>query len=144
MEEVKQTDTIRIGPLSLRFLVDETMGPGNMVMFEFEVPPQARVPARHFHRDVDEAVYGLAGTMTTTVDGVARQIGPGDSAFVPRGAVHIHENLHDEPAKVLIVMSPGSIGRGYFEEMAKEINGPAKPDMEKIQRIMQRHGLIAA
>jgi quercetin dioxygenase-like cupin family protein len=144
MEDVKNSDTVRIGPLTLKFLVDETTGPGNMVMFEFEVPPKARVPARHFHRDVDEAIYGLAGTMTSTIDGSAREITPGTSAFVPRGAVHIHENLHDNTAKVLIVMSPGTIGRRYFEEMAAEINVPAKPDMAKIQSIMQRHGLIPA
>jgi quercetin dioxygenase-like cupin family protein len=144
MEDAKISDIVRIGPLTLRFLVDETTSPGNMVMFEFEAPPKARVPARHFHRDVDEAVYGLAGAMTSTIDGVPREITPGTSAFVPRGAVHIHENLSDDTAKVLIVMSPGTIGRRYFEEMAAEINVPAKPDMAKIHSIMQRHGLVPA
>lgn len=144
MEDVKSSDIVRIGPLTLRFLVDETKVSSNLVIFEFEVPPQARVPARHFHQDVDEAVYGLAGTMTSTIDGVIKKITPGTSAFVPRGAVHIHENLHDETAKALIVMSPGTIGRSYFEEMAVEINVPSKPDMAKIQSIMQRHGLIPA
>lgn len=144
MKDMSETSTVRIGALTLRFLVDETQGAGQLVMFEFEVPPKVRVPVQHFHRDVDEAVYGLGGIMTTRIDGTAHEIRPGGSAFIPRGAVHIHENLHDTPARVLVVMTPGSIGRGYFEEMAATVNVPGAPDVAKLKGIMERHGLIAA
>ena len=40
---------IQIGSLELRFLVDETQGSVNLVMFEFMVPPNGRVPAPHYH-----------------------------------------------------------------------------------------------
>jgi quercetin dioxygenase-like cupin family protein len=132
---------VTIGALTLRFIADENTGAGGMVMFEFEVPPKARVPALHFHRAVDEVIYGLSGIMTTRIDGAAHEIGPGQSASIPRGAVHIHENLHEETARALIVMTPASIGRAYFEELAQELNGPAKPDMARVKAIMDRHGL---
>jgi quercetin dioxygenase-like cupin family protein len=137
-------DTVLIGALELRFLVDETQGVGDLVMFEFVVPPNARVPAPHYHKSVDEAVYGLDGTLTTVMDGVSHEIRRGDTVFIPRGAVHYHENPHDETATALIVLTPGTIGRRFFEEMAEQINVPGKPDMEQVKEVMLRHGLIPA
>jgi hypothetical protein len=37
-------DVIRIGGLELRFLVDETQGSGDLVIFEMTVQPNARSP----------------------------------------------------------------------------------------------------
>ena len=130
--------------LELRFLVDETQGTGELVMFEFAVAPDARVPAPHYHRSVDEAVYGLAGTLTVTVDGAVRELRPGEVAFIPRGAVHHHANRHAEPARALVVLTPGSIGRRYFEELAAVVNLPGRPDPARLQEIMHRHGLVPA
>jgi len=135
---------VRIGALELRFLVDESQGRGDMVMFEFTVPEGARVPAPHHHREVDEAVYGLEGTLTTTVDGVRHQVEKGDSVFIPAGAVHHHANLHPGTSRALIVMTPGTIGRGYFEEMAEAINVDGPPNMGRVKEIMLRYGLIPA
>jgi quercetin dioxygenase-like cupin family protein len=115
---------VRIGALELRFLVDETQGSGSMVMFEFTVPPNARVPAPHHHREVDEVIYALEGTVTTTLDGEKHELRAGESLLVPRGSVHTHENLHADSARSLIVMTPGTIGRRYFEEVAEQVNVP--------------------
>jgi quercetin dioxygenase-like cupin family protein len=134
---------VRMGSLELRFFVDETNS-DHLVMFEFIVPPNARVPARHFHKDVDEAIYALEGVTTTTLGEQKHELSAGQTLLVPRGVVHIHENLSDETARSLIVLSPGTIGRRYFEEMAVEINGPGKADPAKIKEIMLRHGLVPA
>ncbi|HEX2137414.1 MAG TPA: cupin domain-containing protein [Microvirga sp.] len=142
--EARKNDVVRIGSLELRFLVDETEGSGSVVVFEFVVPPNARVPAAHYHREVDEVAYVLEGTVTTTLDGHRQELKGGESLFLPRGSVHIHENLHPETAKALIVMTPGSIGRRYFEEVAQEVNVPGKPDLAKVKEIMLRHGLVPA
>jgi len=136
-------DVVRIGSLQLRFLVDETQGSGAVVMFEITVPPNARVPAPHYHKEVDEVVYGLAGTLTMRLDGQVHEVRPGDGLFVPRGSVHGFENLHAEAARILAVLTPGSIGRRYFEEVAAEING-GKPDLAKVKAIMMQHGLVPA
>ena len=133
---------VRVGALELRFLVDETEGSGELVMFEFLIPPHARVPAPHFHQAVDEGIYGLTGVITTTVDGRAHEVGPGDAVLVPRGSVHQHENLHPLPARARIVLTPGSIGRRYFEEIAAEVNGPMTPHPDRIKAVMLKHGLV--
>jgi len=136
------SEVVRIGGLELRFLVDETQGSGAVVMFEMTVPPQARAPVPHYHKDVDEIVYGLEGTLDMRLDGEVHEIRRGDSLFVPRGSLHGFENPHPETARTLAVLTPGSIGRRYFEEIAAEINGPHKPDLAKVKAIMIRHGLV--
>lgn len=141
--EARKTDTLRIGELELRFLVDETQGSGDVVVFEFAVAPNARVPAAHFHRDVDEVVYGLEGTLTTTIDGKTHEVRQGDALFIPRGSVHHHANLHETTARVLTVLTPGSIGRAYFEEVAAAAS-TGRPDPATVKAIMLRHGLVPA
>ncbi len=138
------TDTVRIGGMELRFLVDETQGSGDLVMFEMVVHPNARVPVPHYHREVDEIVYGLSGVLTTTVDGDKREVRAGKSLLIPRGVVHHHENFSGETSRTLFVLNPGSIGRAYFEEIAKAVSGPGKPDPTRLTEIMLRHGLIPA
>ncbi|MBS1799711.1 MAG: cupin domain-containing protein [Acidobacteria bacterium] len=135
---------LRLGALELRFHVDENDGSGDLVMFEFMVPPGARVPEPHFHVAVDEVIYGLEGTMTTMRDGEWHEIRPGESLLIRRGQVHHHANLADVPAKAMVVLNPGTIGRRYFEEIGKVVNGPGKPDMVKVREIMTRHGLVPA
>lgn len=139
-----EESVVRIGSLELRFLVDEAQSSGKLVMFEMTVPPQARVPAPHYHREVDEAVYVLEGTLTMSLDGQKHELGPGDSLFVPRGAVHGFENLAPTKARSLAVLTPGSIGRRYFEEVAAAVNVPGKPDLATVKEIMLRHGLVPA
>jgi len=102
------------------------------------------VPAPHYHRDVDEVVYGLDGTLTFTLAGEKHEIRNGDSLLVPRGIVHGFENPHAETARVLSVLTPGSIGRRYFEAVAEVINVPGKPDLARVKEIMLEHGLIPA
>ncbi len=143
MEALKD-DHVHVGALDLRFLVDETTGAGDLVMFEFTVPAAARVPAPHYHRGVDEAVYGISGTLTVTLDGARHEIRAGDSIFIPRGSVHHHENHHAETARVLIVLTPGTIGRRYFEDIAEAVNVPGKPDLARVKAVMERHGLVPA
>ena len=135
---------VRIGSLELRFLVDETQSSGRLVMFEMTVPPSARVPAPHYHREVDEAVYVLEGVLTMSLDGHKHELRHGESLFVPRGSVHGFENLAGETARSLAVLTPGSIGRRYFEEVAAAVNVPGKPDLAAVKEIMLRHGLVPA
>lgn len=144
MEALVRSRTVRIGQLELHFHVDESDGSGDVVMFEFVVPPAARVPVPHFHEACDEIVYGLEGTMTTTLDGAVHEVRKGDVVFIPRGKVHHHANLHGETARAMIVIAPGTIGRRYFEEMAEAVDQPGPPDTARLKAIMLRHGLVPA
>ncbi|GGE12107.1 hypothetical protein GCM10011390_34090 [Aureimonas endophytica] len=138
--EADDRDLVRIGDLELRFRIGEP----SATVFEFRVPPRARVPAPHHHAEADEIVYGLDGILTVTLDGVVRELAPGEAVFIPRGRVHHHENRHPGPARALVVITPGTITRAYFEELAAVIDGPGRPDPEKVHAVMARHGLVPA
>ena len=93
---------------------------------------------------MDEAIYWLAGTLTTTVDGEVQLVRPGDTVFIPRGRTHHHENPKSEAARAMVVLTLGSIGRRYFQEIAAEVNVPGKPDLARVKGVMVRHGLVPA
>src|SRR3954468_20220162 len=131
-------DTVRIGALMLKFLVDEHASGGRAVAFEMTVPAGAGVPAPHYHREVDEVFYGLAGALTVTVAGADHEVTPGAAVFIPRGVVHGFRNASGADARSLSVLTPGTIGRAYFEEIAAAVN--AGPDMARIAAIMEKHG----
>jgi quercetin dioxygenase-like cupin family protein len=136
-------ELIRIGPLELRFLRSKYDTGGSLDMFEMVVPPTGRMPVPHYHRDWDETVYGLEGTVTFTVDGTAHAIGPGDTLFIPRGVVHGFDNRSGAVATCLSVLTPGVLGPDYFRELAALVAaGP--PDAAKLREIMLRHGLVPA
>jgi quercetin dioxygenase-like cupin family protein len=135
-------EIIRIGPIEIRFLLDGDDTGGRLSVFEFVVPPGARVPAPHYHEQVDEVAYGLGGVLTFTVDGRANSIGPGDRCFIPRGVVHHFVNDGSEPTRTLSVLTPATIGPAYFRDMAALLAAGAPPDPARVAEVMRRHGLI--
>jgi quercetin dioxygenase-like cupin family protein len=140
-------ETIRLGPLVIRFLVAGDDSHGSAAVFECTVPAgeKLRAPA-HSHDAFEETIYGLAGVLTWTLDGRPIAVGPGQVLCIPRGAVHRFDNLGQEDAKALIIASPAVIGPEYFREvaaaMAAAAGGP--PDHARMADIMRRHGLTPA
>lgn len=140
MTQPKQT--IQIGQLQLHFLLDGEDTNDGLVMFEFIIPEGAKVPIPHYHKEVDEVIYGLEGITSTTVDGKTVELGAGDRLFIPRGAVHHHDNRHSGIAKSLVILTPATIGPAYFKEMSDLIKAGVPPNPQKATEIMLRHGLI--
>jgi quercetin dioxygenase-like cupin family protein len=138
-----QKETVRIGQVSVRFLLEAADTNGSLAMFEFMVPVGAKVPLPHYHKDYDETIYGVDGVITFTVDGKAVDIDAGESLFIPRGVVHGFKNLKQVDAKVLAVLTPALIGSEFFREMAAVVNSGAPPDVEMIKAVMGKYGLIA-
>src|SRR4029079_8943430 len=85
----------------------------------------------------------LEGTLRYTVDGVTRDLGPGDSMGTPRGSVHAFANPHDGVARALVINTP-DIGAAYFREIGAIVNAGGPPDKAKMLATMQRYGLLPA
>ena len=137
-------ETIKAGQVTIEFLLEAADTNGSTAMFEFAVPAGAKVPIPHYHEHFDETIYGLAGIMTFTVEGKAIDIAPGETCFIPRGAVHGFENLNNEYAKALAVVTPALLGPIFFKEVAEIVNAGGLPDLEKLKLVMAKHGLITA
>ena len=137
-------ETIKAGQITIDFLLEAADSNGSAAMFEFTVPTGAKVPIPHYHEHFDETIYGLAGIMTFTVEGNPVDIAPGETCFIPRGAVHGFENLKNQDAKALAVITPALLGPIFFREVADIVNAGGPPDLEKLKLVMAKHGLIPA
>jgi quercetin dioxygenase-like cupin family protein len=140
-------ETIRLGPLAVRFLVTAEHASGSIAVFELSVPGAQRLAApAHSHDRFEETIYGIEGTLTWTVDGRTIDVGPGQALCIPRGAVHRFDNNSGLDARALCAITPAAIGPQYFREAAEVINAAAggPPDRAKMTEIMLRHGLTPA
>jgi quercetin dioxygenase-like cupin family protein len=137
-------ETIRIGPLGIRFLLTGDDSNGSVSVFELRVPAGQKLPAPAHKNDAyEETLYGIEGVLTWTVDGTPNEVGPGQALCIPRGAVHRFDNLGGEDVKQLIVISPAIMGPAYFREASEVIGaaGGGPPDRAKMTEVMRRHGM---
>ncbi len=140
-------EIIRIGPLAIRFLLTGEDTNGSVSVFEVTVPAGQKLAApAHKNDTYEETLYGIAGTLTWTIDGKAIDVGPGQAVCIPRGAVHRFDNFGTVDAKQLSIVTPAVMGPAYFREASALINttvgGP--PDTAKMIEIFRRHGMTIA
>jgi len=86
----------------------------------------------------------VEGVVTFTVEGKSVDIGPGESCFVPRGAVHGFNNLKQTDVKALAIITPALVGPDFYKEAAAIVNAGGPPDLEKLKAVMLKHGLVPA
>lgn len=140
------TATIHVGAISIDFLVDADDSGGSVTVFECVVAADAKVPVPHSHNAFEETIYGLEGVCTWTIDGQARELGPGESVCIRRGQVHGFQNRGSVDAKFLAIATPGVFGPAYFQDIAQVLAAAAggPPDLVALGEVMHRHGLTPA
>jgi quercetin dioxygenase-like cupin family protein len=136
-------EEIKVGEMTIRFLVEGGETDGSVAVFEFDVPAGSRVPAGHSHDGYGETIYGLAGSLTWTVEGTSTDVGPGETLFLARGVAHRFENRGEVDARALAVATPGVLGPDYFRDIAAILDAAAggPPDFAALAAVMGRHGL---
>jgi quercetin dioxygenase-like cupin family protein len=139
-------ETIKIGPLEIRFLLTGGDSNGNASVFEFSVPAGQKLAAPAHKNDAyEEVLYGLEGVLTWTVDGTPIEVGPGQALCIPRGAVHRFDNFGTEAARQLVLITPAVMGPAYFHDAAEVIHaGGGVPDREQMIEVYRRHGMTIA
>jgi len=140
-------ETMRLGPLAVRFLITGENSNGSVAAFELVVPGAQRLVApAHSHDRYEETIYVIDGVLTWTVDGKHIDVGPGQALCIPRGAIHRFDNNGSQDVKAFCVITPAVLGPQYFRESAEVLNAAAggPPDRAKMAEIMRRHGLTPA
>src|SRR5881227_1185917 len=94
-------EEIKVGQMTVRFLVEGEQSAGSVAVFEFDVPAGAKVAAAHSNDAYHETIYGLEGVLTWTLDGAPIDVGPGEALRIPHGVVHHFDNTRDVDAKAL-------------------------------------------
>ncbi len=140
-------ETIKVGPVEIRFLLTGDDSHGSVSIFEVRVPAGHSLAAPAHKNDAyEEVLYGIAGVLTWTVDGTPIEVGPGQALCIPRGAVHRFDNLGGEDVKQLCVITPAIMSPAYFREAAEVIDAAAggPPDRAKMIDVFLRHGMTVA
>ena len=146
MYKTMDNDTIAVGELGVRFLVEAADSNGTASVFECHVPANSRMPLAHSHDGFEETIYGLVGTTTWTIDGETMEVGPGEAVCVRRGQIHGFQNHGDIDATFLAIATPAVFGPAYFHEISEVIAASAggPPNLAAIGEVMRRHGLTPA
>jgi len=145
MQAIEQ-ETITVGALGVRFLVESDDSNGTASVFECYVPANSRMPAPHSHDGFEETIYGLEGITSWTIDGETIDVGPGEAVCVKRGQIHGFQNPGSVDAKMLCIATPAVFGPAYFREIGEVIAASAggPPDLDAAFEVMRRHGLTPA
>jgi len=138
-----KNEIIQVGSIGIRFLLESADTNGALAMFEFTVPARAKMPLQHYHERYDETIYGVEGVVTFTIEGKTVEVAPGQTCFIPRGAVHGFNNLTQTDVKALAVITPALLGPEFFKEAGAVVNAGGPPDIKKLNAIMSKHGLVA-
>ncbi len=73
-------------------------------LMEYRFPPNKSMDV-HQHDDHDQIGYVISGRIVLVIDGVERELGPGDIYHAPAGVPHGAWTL-DEPAVMIDVFGP--------------------------------------
>ena len=146
MYRTMDSDTITVGELGVRFLIEAAASNGSASVFQCHVPANSRMPAPHSHDGFEETIYGLTGTTTWTIDRETIDVTPGEAVCVRRGQIHGFENHSDVDATFLAIATPAVFGPAYFREIAEVLAASpgGAPNLAAIGDVMRRHGLTPA
>ncbi len=77
-------------------------------------------PPRHVHAAEDETSAVLSGRHRLWIEGEGEgfEVGPGEAAFVPRGADHTFRIVGEETGRHPVLLTPGGV-EGFFAEMPR-------------------------
>ena len=135
-------DTIRVGEMSVTFLKTRHETGGALDLFELTIPPFARAPLPHLHRQYDETIFGVDGTMTWTLVDKPTEVRRGTTLFIPRGTPHTYANLTHTTARILCLQTPGVLGPEFYLEIAALFRTNPHPNLAGIGAIMSRYGVV--
>jgi mannose-6-phosphate isomerase-like protein (cupin superfamily) len=140
--EEATTQAVLGGSITVRLRAGQT--DGQLGLVEQVVPGGYPGPAMHVHPDFDETFYVIEGKLGFRVGDQAYEAGPGTVAFVPRGTPHTFANPGQEPARSLVLATPGGF-EAYFEALIELIwtTGGLPPEAE-LRELGIAHGSIPA
>lgn len=115
---------------------------GQLSLMSYQAPPGFTGPPLHVHRDLDEAMFVVDGTLRVRLGDDEHEVGAGGFVWMPRDVPHAFANSGDDPAHFVGVVCPPGGMEDFFaaarDEFAKS-DGP--PDPERLMELNARHGI---
>ncbi|ABF46004.1 Protein with double-stranded beta-helix domain, Cupin related protein [Deinococcus geothermalis DSM 11300] len=108
------------------------------------LPAGSPGPRPHLHRHHEETFYVLEGELTVRAGEQTLQAPAGSFVVIPRGVVHQPSNPSNQPARVLLIFSPGGMDRFFIEAAEGRHPLQAKttdPEvLERLQVFTEKYG----
>jgi quercetin dioxygenase-like cupin family protein len=120
-------------------LLDGEQTGGRLTLW-LETTPPGGGPPLHFHINDDETFHVLEGRVAIFQNSQWHELGPGGSAFVPRGQVHTFKNVGEENSRMILSTIPAGFEH-FFTRCAEEWAKEDGPDMERVFEIAAEHGI---
>jgi len=125
----------------MRILLSSTETGGQFSLIEGIMPPGGD-GGLHVHRNEDESMHLLEGSLDVMIGERAFRLAPGESYFAPRGVPHRLRNRGDVPARALLVTTPGGFDDFIARAGIPLIEGaaqppPAPPTPEQMGRLLK-------
>jgi quercetin dioxygenase-like cupin family protein len=128
------------GSIAVRLRREQTAG--RLGMIENAIPPDFNALPWHVHPAFDETFVVLDGTLRFSVGEQRLEAGPGSVVHVPGGTPHRFTEEAGQPARLLILATPGGHER-YFERLAElyRQSGPDGPAAIDLGALMEAEGV---
>jgi quercetin dioxygenase-like cupin family protein len=104
------------GGVEARVHVSGRQSGGAFTLVTDIAPPGWSLPP-HRHARESETIHITAGALWLEVEGRRRELRVGDTAFIPRGAVHSGGTLGDDAVHRVLVFAPAGMDE-FFELLA--------------------------
>lgn len=103
---------------TIEVLARHTETGGTMSLYRWRLAPSSRGPAPHFHTTFSETFIVESGSVDYFDGHTWHPLAAGDTAYAAIGQVHAVRKEHDEPAVVLMALTPGMPREDYFAQVA--------------------------
>ncbi|WP_171033906.1 cupin domain-containing protein [Lichenicoccus roseus] len=142
-EQTRRDGAILFAGTAVNVLVSAEAMAGAFSMLLVANPPGCWTPP-HVHRNEDETVLVLAGTLRVETEERAMNVGPGQAVVLPRGRPHRLGNTGAQETRFLVLCTPGGFDdfvRAAGRPMPK--GGPTmdEADIARLVQAAPRHGI---
>ncbi len=88
------------------------VGTRSMAVYSVYAAPGQSTGTKLLHHGGDETLLVLSGSFKLELEDRIETLGPGDSAFIPRGALHRVINIGTVPGEGIFILSPPEYTEG--------------------------------
>ena len=132
-----ETEEIRFPGHSTYLLSDYDSTVSEVAVLQLVLPAKTFGAPPHIHAKEDEHFYVLSGNVEFLDRDKVVSVGPGGLLVLPRGNLHGFWNLSEEPAKLLLIVTPGKFA-SFFDTVVSKIKKENPDNPQLVGQIIAR------